>query len=59
MKSYWRLEGDKCNKCGQVVEENEEAIKKTFTGGVVVRKWSSKFHRYLTEGQIKSGERGG
>jgi methionyl-tRNA synthetase len=54
----WYRDGDKCNKCGAVVDDkNTEDAK--FICKTNARQWSKKHHRYLTEAEIKNGEKGG
>jgi hypothetical protein len=56
-KSFWVISG-KCNRCGieRQLDAEEKIIHRHAQKG---RLWSKAKHRYLTEKEIKNGERGG
>jgi methionyl-tRNA synthetase len=56
--SFYRR-GDQCNMCGMIAPEKPEEITRIINCAPAGRLWSKSRHRYLTEKEIKAGERGG
>lgn len=55
----WYRNGENCNKCGKNCPPKEEIIRAS-TGAIRTgRQWSKKFHRYLTDKEVKAGLKGG